>query len=81
MIPRCKTTIWTTGKEIVEQTVAKIEQSWQNMQALSLADSPRLGVQDQIKNKWKHIHEKSDAKEWLIWSVEKVKHEANRTKV
>ena len=81
MIPRCKTTIWSTGKEIVEQTVAKIGQSWLNIQGLSLADSPRLGVQDQIKNKWKHIHEKSDAKEWLIWSVEKVKHEANRTKV
>ena len=63
MIPRCKTTIWSTGKEIVEQTVSKIGQSWLNMQALSLADSPQLGVQDQIKNKWKHIHEKSDSKE------------------
>ena len=49
MIPRCKTTIWSAGKEIVEQTVAKIGQSWQNMQALSLADSWQLGVQDQIK--------------------------------
>ena len=55
MIPRCKTTIWSAGKEIVEQTVAKIGQSCQDMQALSLADSLRLGVQDQIKNKWKHI--------------------------
>ena len=49
MIPRCKTTIWSAGKEIVEQMVSKIGQSWLNMQALSLADSWQLGVQDQIK--------------------------------
>ena len=36
------------------------------MQALSLADSWQLGVQGQIKNKWKHIHEKSDSKECKV---------------
>ena len=80
MIPRCKTTIWSTGKEIVEQTVAKIGQSWLNMQGLSLADSSRLGVQDQINGNifMKKVTQKSVR---LIWSVEKVKREANRTKV